>query len=238
MALDQADITKIGELIGAALSSEAHTKAIGEAATAAVKKVVGELKLDKVGETIDEKVSAATKDLKAPPDDKKGVDKKDPDDPTAKRLKALEDQVAQERKGREEAEAARKRDSLHTAAREALVKAGVPADRVRHAMATIIQDGVLAETSDGKPGWRGKDRFGVETVLPVEDGARAWVATDDGKAFIPARGANGTGDGAGGGPGGHGGPTTVPKKADGTPDFSALRGAALSGLSGGSVSAL
>lgn len=234
MALDQADLTKITEMIGAALTSEAHTKAIGEAAAGAVKKVVGDLKLDKVGETIDAKIQAVTKDLKAPPDDKKGGDKKD-DDATAQRLKALEDQVAERDRKLEESETARKRDSIHTAARDALVKAGVPADRVRHAMAVLVQDGLLVD-ADGKPGWKGKDRYGVETVLSVEAGAKAWVATDDGKAFLPAHGAGGTGDGAGD-PARRVAPS-VEKGADGKPKFGSLAGAVLDGLARADTSTL
>lgn len=205
MPLDEADKKFIGDLIKESLKPET----IG----AAVKSHLEGLKLD---EKIAEKVKDATKDLKAPKkgeeDDEDEVDDKGKKKPKSgesaadKKLAAIEKRLADETKAREEAEGARKRDQLEAAAKDALVKAGVPAERVRHAMAVLKQDGVLDFTAEGKPGWKGKDKYQVDTVLGVDDGAAAWVKSDDGKAFLPASNAGGIDQ-----PGGKRPPITNPK---------------------------
>lgn len=198
MALDDADKKYIVDLLKGALSGEALSPIVGEA----VKQHLGALKLD---EKIASGVKEATKDFKPADKEDDGKDGKKrgedgkfskADDDTAKRFAALEKRVEDERKGREASEEARRRDQLDVSAREALAKAGVPVDRVRHAMAVLKQDGVFDLDKDGRPGWKGKDKFGVEGLLPLEEGAAAWAKSDDGKHFLPAKNAAGTGEGS------------------------------------------
>ncbi len=193
MALDADDLKKIAELIGAATSAEKLTPIVAEAAKAHVNAAIGGLKLD-------EKFKEIADKIKPPEDPKKGdKDGKDKDGKSgdSAEVAQLRAAIEAEKKAREEAEAGRRRDALDSAARDALIKAGVPADRVRHAMAVLKADGVLDFTADGKPGWKGKDKHGVDTILPVEDGAAGWAKTDDGKHFLPPVNAQGDGSGAG-----------------------------------------
>ena len=180
MPLDDADKTTIKELIAGAFSPAT----IG----AAVKSHLDTLK---IGETIAAEVAKlAPKKEEEVPAPKNGKD-----DPTAARIAAMEKQLGEQTAARLAAEDARKADARDTAVRDALGKAGVPADRIRHAMATLQADQVLTFTADGKPGWKGKDQFGVDAVLSPDEAAAKWAATADGKIFLPPTGANGTGEG-------------------------------------------
>jgi hypothetical protein len=53
-------------------------------------------------------------------------------------------------------------------------------------------------------------RNGYEESLPIADGAKEWVGTDDGKLYMPPVGTQGTGGGLGGSGAKSGGPTTNP----------------------------
>ena len=196
MPLDDADKAFIANLLKEATSAEKLTPIVSEAAKAHVTAAIGGLKLDEKLKGITDAVAA----LKPADDPNKGKDDKGNKDgkgePSAE-VAQLRAAIETEKKAREEAEAGRKRDALDGAARDSLLKAGVPADRIRHAMAVLKADGVLDYTADGKPGWKGKDKFGVDGVVAIEDGASAWTKTDDGKAFMPPTGAQG--DGLGGG---------------------------------------
>ena len=201
MPLDDADKKFIAEAIAASLKPDT----IG----AAVKAHLDGLKLD---ERIADKVKEATKDL--PKGDDKGKDDKGKEDKGGKakddeRISGLEQRLQASEKAREEAEAARRRDALESGARDALLKAGVSADRVRHALAVLKTDGHLDHDKDGKPGWKGKDRFGVDTLLPLDEGAAAWVKSDDGKHYLPPVQTRGTGDKGGPPHNGNGGPVKL-----------------------------
>ena len=203
MPLDDADKKFIAEAIAASIKPDT----IG----AAVKAHLDGLKLD---EKIADKVKEATKDL--PKGEEKGKDDDKSKDKGGKgkddeRINGLEQRLAASEKAREEAEMARRRDALESGARDALVKAGVPAERARHALAVLKADGLLDHDKDGKPGWKGKDRFGVDTLLSLEEGASAWVKSDDGKHYLPPVQTRGTGDKGGGGPShnGNGGPVRL-----------------------------
>jgi len=226
MALDKADLDKITEMINGSLTGDAFTRTIGEAVSAGLKPA-----LAKIDETIATKVTEATKDLKKPDGDGRGADgkfKPDAKDDANARLQAVEKQLVDANKAREESENARRRDQLHAAAKDALAKAGVPTERIRHAMAVLQQDGVLDFAADGSPGFKGKDKYGQPAVLPLEEGATAWIKTDDGKAFLPPTNVQGTGDGAGSRP--------IVRGADGKVDVASLRGRIGAAVMGANVS--
>lgn len=201
MALDEADKKYIADLLKGLLTGDDLKNVVGEAAKAHVTAAVKPLqdRLDATEKTVKDSAEKAGK----PADEGKGKDAKakDADPETAKELAALRASLENERKAREEAENRSKAEARDAAAREALAKAGVPADRLPHAMAFLGTQGVIATDKDGKPGWKGKDRFGVDTLLPLEDGAKAWASTPDGKLYLPPSGAQGTGTGAGNGGG-------------------------------------
>lgn len=202
MALDDADKKYIAELLAAQFSGDTLKKVVGEAAKAHVEAALKPFadKLDASAKDVEALKAAKATDKPADKEDKaKGGDKADPE--TAKELAALRQRLEASDKAREEAENRSKAEARDSAAREALAKAGIPADRLPHAMAFLGAQGVIVAGADGKPGWKGKDKFGVDAVLPLEDGARSWAATPDGKLYLPPTDARGTGTGAGNGSG-------------------------------------
>ena len=200
MPLDEADKNAIKEMIGAAFKPET----IG----AAVKSHIDGLKL---GETIAAEVAKL-----APKKDDENADAgkgKGKDDPAAARLAALEKALTDEKAARAAAEEKGKVDRLHNAAREALTTAGIPADRVRAAMAVLKEDGVLTFDAEGNPGWKGKDQFGSDAVLPLADAAAKW-ASKEGAIFAPPSGVNGTGANGGRDNGGGGASNRITKASE------------------------
>lgn len=204
MALDEADLKKINEMLTAALTSDAAKKVYGDAAKAHVDAALKPFadKLEASARDVEALKAAKPADKSTDKDDKaaKGSDKADPE--TAKELAALRQRLEASDKAREEAENRSKAEARDSAAREALAKAGIPADRLPHAMAFLGTQGVIATDKDGRPGWKGKDKFGVDVLLPLEEGAKSWAGTPDGKLYLPPTDARGTGTGAGNGSGG------------------------------------
>lgn len=195
--LSDEDKTEIQGLIAGTVKGDEFAKMVGEA----VKGGLGGLKID---EQIQTAVADAVKKAAPKPDDKgddpdkggKGKGGKG-DDAVAKQLKAMQDKLDAETKAREDAETARRADALHSAARAALVDAEVPGDRVKHAMAFLRQEGLLETDDDGKPAMKAPDQWGNDAMQPLKEAIPAWLKTDDGKAYLPPRNVQGTGDGAG-----------------------------------------
>lgn len=196
MALDQADLDKITALIKGSVTAEVLSPIIGEAMKPSLSKLEQE----------NAKLRADLDAVKAkPPEEKKPEDGKKPeggaaapDAATAAELAALRQRLDASEKARADEVAARKVDQVHVATREALAKAGVPAERVGIAMAFLKDQGVIDVE---KSGWKGRDKLGMEGVLGLDEGAAAWLKTDEGKLFLPQSAAQGTG-----GPQGRGGP--------------------------------
>lgn len=194
MPLDDADKKVIADLIAAAMAPEKIAPIVKAHVDAGLK---DSPKGDDLKKLVSESVGEALKAAK--PADDKGKDDKgksgDAGNPEVAQLKA---QFEQERTARLAAEAKAKTDALHSAARAALAKAGVPGDRIEHAMAYLKDKGLLDYASTGSPGWKGKDQYNVDAVLDMEAGAKAWLQTTDGKHYLPPEDVRGTGDGAGG----------------------------------------
>lgn len=207
MPLEAADIAKINELMAEALKNALKPEALAAAVApvvkahtdAAMKGVVTTEGLEKFGTDLAAKLKPAEPENKGDGGKGKGAD-----DPVVQALtKKVAEMEAQNKAALEQvaAEKARSRaDKLHTAARDALAKAGIPADRLPMALAYVKELGVLDYDGDN-PGWKGKSSLGLDAVLPMEDAAAAW-AKADGKVFLPPTGASGTGDGNRGGGGG------------------------------------
>lgn len=200
MPLDDADKKFITEAIAASLkplddkfvSADATTKIV----TQSIAKALGDLK-------IDEKIAAAVPKPPEPgaTDDKTGKGKKGDVDPEVAKLHEsvarLERENKEAAKARQEAEAAREESELLGALREQLNTAGVPADRQRGVVALLhAADKRVKRTPDGKPGMHFA-RKGYDEVVPLADAVKEWLAGDEGKAFLPPSGAQGTGQGAG-----------------------------------------
>lgn len=197
MALDEADKKLIADLIAGALSPESLAKAVAPVVEAHTKAA---LKGAVTAEGLQKQLDEALAKLKPTEGDDKPADKGGKADPAVaaleKKLAAME--AASKVKDAElAAQVQRARtERLHASTRDALAKAGIPADRLGLALASIKDAGVLDYDGD-RPGWRGKSALGLDEVLAMEDGAAAWVK-GEGKLFLPPSGASGTGDGNGG----------------------------------------
>lgn len=238
MPLDQADLEQIGKLIAGAIAPiagavapenlaktitpiiEAQNKAAGVVTAAELAKREADAK--KAAE--DKAKADADAAAKATEDAKKG--KKDEVPVVPAEVLELQKQLAAITKANEEnarkaaeADAARRADALHSTAKEALAKAGIPADRIHLALPVLKEAGVL--TYDGeRPGWKGIDpKTNTPAVLDMLDGVKGWIE-GDGKHFLPPKDLGGTGDGAGNG-GGSGRVATSLRDSSGKLDLDA-----------------
>lgn len=143
-----------------------------------------------------------------------------------KQLEELTKLNAENARKAAEAESRAKADALHNAAKDALIKAGIPADRVGLALPALKEAGVL--TYDGeRPGWKGVDpKTNTPAVLDMAEGVKGWIAAD-GKHLLPPKDLGGTGEG--GGNGGGSAPKSSVRGADGKIDTNAALLAALNG---------
>ena len=234
MALDDADKKFITELLAAA------TKDFAKAADLATV-IKGQLDERLKDAPTTESIAAAAKKAadealaaKGGTDDKgKGKDGAGENPALAALQKRIDEQTAAfdaERKARIDAEARAVKDAHRSKVRDALTAAGVDAKALPLVMPYLESSGVLVLDGD-KPGWRGKDKYGADTVLDFADGAKAFAGSDDGKRFVPAGDTRGTGDRAAerNGSGGATGPGTI-RNADGSLNAQALAAKALASL--------
>lgn len=200
MALDAEDEKKITALFVTLLASEETGKMLGKHVGTAI---TG-LKLDDKLGALEAKLTEATKPKDPPkvdPEPPKAGDPKTPsveDDPAYKRslakLAELEKQAEKLKQQAEASEAARKAELLKTSVRDALVAAGIDPARVGIALTHLQATGAIKVDDKGDPVWTVKTKFGDETRSPAE-GAKEWLATDEGKFFVPPSQKQGTGDG-------------------------------------------
>jgi hypothetical protein len=107
-----------------------------------------------------------------------------------KRLEASEREREAEKKAREEQAAKAARDEERSKLSEALVAAGADAKRVRAAVALLhTEDRKVRRNAEGRIVFLADEDD--EQDLPA--GVKAWLGTDEGKAFLPTRGAEGSG---------------------------------------------
>lgn len=204
MALDEAALKQVNDAITAALAAAMKPEALGAALAPAVKAHVeaatkGLVTEDSLKTALAEVVKAAK-----PADGEgsgagKGKEGKGAEDNAA--VAALQKQLDDQRAKLDAAERARidaERkgviDANRAKVRDALVKAGADQSALHLIVPALEQSGTLILDGD-KPGWKGKDAYSLDTVLDFEAGAKAWTATPDGKRFLPASGAQGTGEG-------------------------------------------
>ncbi len=168
----------LGKVIGAALTAHlpTHLKGINDEITA-LKAAKPDAKAEE--EAAREAANKAGKGKEADP-----------------RIAQLEARLAASDKAAADAAIAAKNAALSSAARDALIKHGVPADRVAHAMAFVNMQGLLTHDGD-RPGWKGKDQYGADAVLDLDAAAKAFVGSADGKVYMPPLNAGGTGGGVG-----------------------------------------
>jgi hypothetical protein len=125
-----------------------------------------------------------------------------PDSKTAKQLTRLERELTEEREARKKAEQAQKdqetkakRQEMLNAFDSALQEHGVTDPKLRRAaLITLEQDGFMIRDEDDKIRFKGTDKYGTEVNYDPKAGLRSWVATE-GKSFVPAVDAGGSGQG-------------------------------------------
>lgn len=206
MALDEAALKQVNEAITAALAAAMKPEALGAALAPAVKAHVEAATKGLVTEdTLKTALADALKSVK-PADGGgegngggKGKEGKDAEDNAA--VAALQKQLDEQRmkleaaeRARIDAERAKVTDTNRAKVREALVKAGADPTALHLIVPALEASGTLILDGD-KPGWKGKDAYSLDTVHDFETGAKAWAATPDGKRFLPAGNAGGTGEG-------------------------------------------
>jgi hypothetical protein len=114
------------------------------------------------------------------------------------RFKALEKQLAEERKLREEERSKRLADEERSSVTEALTASGIV--NVKGALALLREDGRIGRSKDGQVIFK-QPKEGYVEELAVLDGIKAWADTDEGKFYLPPKGAAGSGAGGGAAPG-------------------------------------
>lgn len=116
----------------------------------------------------------------------------------ADEIEKLKASLVAERQEREKAEADKRAQEERVAASEALASGGVTeAPRVKAALAVLASEGRIVRDEKGGICFRVQGKFGEELV-PVAEGVRGWLATEDGKLFVPPRDAKGSGTSPGG----------------------------------------
>ena len=133
----------------------------------------------------------------APPGDKPPGDK--PVDVTASpEFKALQERFeARERESAAEREQAAQ-EARRRVLRDTIAKNGFQGRQehvARYLEAERAPDGkpLLRLDDKGNLAWA-REHLGAVRTFPLEEGIKGWAQTDDGKAYLPAKGAEGTGD--------------------------------------------
>lgn len=113
------------------------------------------------------------------------------------RIKELEQQNKAERDAREVEKTTRLREEERNKLGSVLTERGIPAAQVRAAVALLhTEDKRVARTDDGRIVFkfeRGSGQGKYVDELEVDKGVDEWLKSDEGKAYIPARQANGGG---------------------------------------------
>jgi hypothetical protein len=117
-------------------------------------------------------------------------------------MSKLEKELQEEKLARKQAEKERaeeqekaKRTEMRTIFSAALQEHGVTDPKLlRAALNVLEEDGVMIRDEDGKIKFKGQDKYGIETNFDPKIGLKAWV-TADGKSFVPAVDAGGSGTG-------------------------------------------
>lgn len=209
MALDADDLKKIGEIIAAANAEAAKTAVNADAVGKMIKQALADnttaidAKIKEVADKVkpgDTETETAAEKAKREKDGK--FKAKDGEvDPAIARL---EQQLADLTKANkasaekaEKAELAKAKSEEQSAIRDALSANGVPAERQRLALLALEADGRVKRDASGKIIYSAP-RKGYEDPLDLGDGIKEYLATDEGKQFVPPLGTGGTGTGAGG----------------------------------------
>lgn len=141
-------------------------------------------------------------------EDEEGTDSKESkketqvDPKISKKISRMERELADEKLARKKAEEERtqelergKKAEMRTIFQSHLTEYGLTSPRLmRAALDQLEQDGVMIRDEDGKIKFKGQDKYGIETLFDPKVGLKSWV-NGDGKEFVPAVEAGGSGTG-------------------------------------------
>lgn len=201
MALDEADVKRITEMLAEERkAAAAETAKLLEAQLAKLTKGL-QTETTKQLESLKTETDKKLEGIK-PADPPKDPPKDSPGDiensPALKKLQAEQEkllkQLEAQTKRAEEAETKRRQDLLSNTVRDALIAQGADAKRVAIAMSHLTSSGAIKLNDKGEPVFTFAEKWGPEEVAAAE-GAKKWLATDEGKFFLPPSGKQGTGDG-------------------------------------------
>ncbi len=129
-------------------------------------------------------------------------------------INALKAQLTESQEKAKAAKRAALKDRASGAVRDALGKAGVPADRMDLALAWVEANGVVKLADDGSFHFEGAEQYGVRPKVDATAWAGEFIRTNTGKALLPAAPTQGAGSQ---------GRTTAPPTINGTTiDWDAL----------------
>lgn len=125
--------------------------------------------------------------------DKKS-DTKGADDELKKQLESLQKMLEEQTQKAQKAEEAQKLEKLLNVAREHLSTQKIPGEAIPLAIASLHdQKRLFVYDDNGNPGFKGKDKYGMDAVLPMEEGIKSWLSTPEGKLLLPPLETKGTG---------------------------------------------
>lgn len=157
--------------------------------------------------------------MKPPSTSSTPAESKNADDPIVRGLqKQLQDLTAKADKAASEAAAEReksRKQSLRQTLTDTLLKNGVDAARVKHAVGFLVDAEGRVRYQEGGDDLVFTDTDGSE--LDLHTGVKSWVGSEDGKFYLPARGITGSGDRGTGNPpkaAGKSKPGAVPTNAE------------------------
>jgi len=146
--------------------------------------------------------------------EKKGEEGKGVPAEVQAQINALKAQLTESQEKAKAAERAALKDRASGAVRDALGKAGVPADRMDFALAWVEVNGVVKLADDGSFHFEGAEQYGVRPKVDATAWASEFIKTNTGKALLPAAPTQGAGSQ---------GRTTAPPTINGTTiDWDAL----------------
>lgn len=152
------------------------------------------------------KLSAPKKEETDEEDEDEGDGKKaeaKPDPKLARKLQKMENELKEEKEARKKAELAQKEERAKAERTDmlgtfeaALTEHGVTDPKLRRAALRLLEeDGYMVRDEEsGKVKFKGQDKYGMETMFDPKAGVKQWVL-NEGKSFIPAVDAGGSGTG-------------------------------------------
>jgi len=184
--------------------AEAENRRINAIVTSRVKREMKGMEklIASLSEKLDTLASTKTKQAEEQDQDEDETTPPKEDPKVARKLMKMEKELAEEKAARKKAEEDRaaeqergKRSEMRNAFSSVLTELGVTDPKLlRAALNVLEEDGVMIRDEEGKIKFKGQDKYGIEQNFDPKAGLKAWVA-GEGKSFVPAVEAGGSGQG-------------------------------------------